>query len=399
MEFIPSSSSNPPMDCSNPLYLHHGDSPGSVLVSQLLNGDNYNTWSRSMIMALTAKNKVHFIDGSMPKPDPSSADFLPWTRCNNMVLSWIINSVSKEIAGSIIYIDTSEAMWRDIKDRFSQQNGPRIFQIQKAISALSQDNLSVSSYFTSLKGLWDELLNYRPLPACSCGAMKTLVEYQHQEYVFQFLMGLNDSFSYVRGQILLLDPLPPINKVFSLVTQEERQREISSSLGSVHHDAAALMTKTAPSPGSYRTSGSNVPRYGKQGSFRKDRPTCTHCGVYGHTMEKCYKLHGFPPGFKFTRGKAVDNHSANQVSEQEAAYQMPITQEQCQKLLALIKPSSETISSANQVSNAQDHLVANMSGKILLPLATLFFLLFPHFKKHLPFLIIPGYWTQEQLTT
>jgi hypothetical protein len=124
MEVLLTSSSIPPMDCSNPLYLYHGDSSGSILASQLLNGDNYNTWSKSMIMVLIVKNKVHFIDGSMPKPDPSSIEFLAWTCCNNMVLSWIINSVSKDIVASIIYIDTSEAMWSNIKDRFSQQNGP-----------------------------------------------------------------------------------------------------------------------------------------------------------------------------------------------------------------------------------------------------------------------------------
>ena len=43
-------------------------------------------------------------------------------------------------------------------------------------------------------------------------------------------MGLNDSFSQVRGQILLMDPLPHINKVFSLISQEEHQRKIGSQL-------------------------------------------------------------------------------------------------------------------------------------------------------------------------
>jgi hypothetical protein len=68
---------------------------------------------------------------------------------------------------------------------------------------------------------------YRPIPIClcgkcTCGGVKTLSEYHQQEYILQFLMGLNDSFSHVRGQILLMDPLPPINKVFSLVVQDER---------------------------------------------------------------------------------------------------------------------------------------------------------------------------------
>lgn len=36
-------------------------------------------------------------------------------------------------------------------------------------------------------------------------------------------MGLSDTYVQVRGQILLMDPLPSLNKVFSLLTQEERQ--------------------------------------------------------------------------------------------------------------------------------------------------------------------------------
>ena len=39
-------------------------------------------------------------------------------------------------------------------------------------------------------------------------------------------MGLHESFAQVRGQLLLMDPLPPINKVFALISQEEQQRKI-----------------------------------------------------------------------------------------------------------------------------------------------------------------------------
>jgi hypothetical protein len=67
-------------------------------------------------------------------------------------------------------------MWDGIKEKFSQSNGPQIFQLQKIISVLSQNNQSVSAYYTSLKGFWDELNNYRPLPLCSCGTSHTVLE-------------------------------------------------------------------------------------------------------------------------------------------------------------------------------------------------------------------------------
>lgn len=57
----------------------------------------------------------------------------------------------------------------------------------------------------------------------------------------QFLMGLNESYSHIRGQILLNEPMPPINKVFSLVIQEERQRGITS-LESSNADGSAFFT-------------------------------------------------------------------------------------------------------------------------------------------------------------
>jgi len=180
-----------------------------------------------MIVSLTAKNKLAFIDGSLPKPSHSDDPmFHAWTRCNNMIIAWILNSISKEIASSVIYITTCAEMWQDLKDRFSQGNGPRIFQLQKILTTLSQENSSVSEYFTKIKSIWDELDNYDPIPSCTCGGMRSVHEKHNRDHVFQFLMGLDDSFANIRGPILLNDHLPPINKVFSLIIQEERKSRL-----------------------------------------------------------------------------------------------------------------------------------------------------------------------------
>jgi len=55
------------------------------------------------------------------------------------VLSWLINSVSKEIAASIIYIDSTTDMWKDLQDRFSHLNGPRVFQLQQKMSSFLRE--------------------------------------------------------------------------------------------------------------------------------------------------------------------------------------------------------------------------------------------------------------------
>ena len=96
--------------------------------------------------------------------------------------------------------------------RFSQGNGPRIFELRKEVSSLAQEDMSINAYYTKFKGIWDEFIAYRN---CICG-------HQVEDCTMSFLMGLNDTYSAVRGQILLIDPIPPLSKVFSLLLQDER---------------------------------------------------------------------------------------------------------------------------------------------------------------------------------
>lgn len=57
-----------------------------------------------MLIALHAINKIAFIDGTMKRHDAGSAKLDQWERVNALVLSWIMNTVSKEIFGGIVYI-------------------------------------------------------------------------------------------------------------------------------------------------------------------------------------------------------------------------------------------------------------------------------------------------------
>ncbi|XP_073004955.1 uncharacterized protein [Typha latifolia] len=232
--FSPSMSSSAIDDASSPYFLHHSDSPGLILVSQPLTGENYTSWSRAMLIALSVKNKVCFVDGSVPRPEGTSPNLNFWIRNNNIVISWILNSISKEISASVIYSDSAHEIWIDLKDRFLQRNGPRIFQLRRELMNLTQGQMSVSSYFTKLKSIWEELNNYKPVCTCNhctCGGIKSISNHYHMEYVMSFLMGLNESFSQIRGQLLLMDPIHPINKVFALISQEERQRNITTVHG------------------------------------------------------------------------------------------------------------------------------------------------------------------------
>ncbi|GMJ07230.1 hypothetical protein HRI_004392200 [Hibiscus trionum] len=69
---------------ANPYYLHQSDNPGMILLTQPLGSDNYHSWRHAMMMALSTKNKLGFVDGSIPAPARILADrFNAWTRAND----------------------------------------------------------------------------------------------------------------------------------------------------------------------------------------------------------------------------------------------------------------------------------------------------------------------------
>ncbi|KAL4597734.1 hypothetical protein ACB092_11G010400 [Castanea dentata] len=309
-------------DPSNPLYLHHGDSHGAMLVYQPLVGENYPTWARSMQMALIAKNKLGFIDGTLTLSSPmvkTPSTIQAWIRCNKIVASWILNSISQEISTSIICTDTALEIWNNLKERHSQGNRPRVFQLQKDI------------------------------------ADKKLSDLQHQDLVMQFLVGLNDSYAQVRAQILLMDPLPSINELYSLLIQEERQCSVGNNFD-LYVESTTLVTKVSSSSDNHNTQNFNG----------ETNPTCSHCGMMGHIVEKCYKIHDYPNSFKLKEKKPIVVHRVNLQDEQvennstsaSASTSFSFTQEQCQHFLAML---GTPIQSGNfDFANKEVHMASNV---------------------------------------
>ncbi|XP_023882727.1 uncharacterized protein LOC111995069 [Quercus suber] len=227
-----------------------------------------------------------------------------------------------------------EARSSEATELQNRSNGPRIYNLQKEIADLHQGEVFITDFFTQLKVLWDQLQSYGPFPSCTCGKCvcnvnTRLSDLQVRESVLKFLMGLNDSFSQVRSQVLPIDPLPYVSKVYALLIQEEMQRSVTNQSG-VKVDSTALVVKMQNFNAGI-TSGGN-------GVKGKDKPVCTHCGKTGHIADKCYRLHGFPPVFKFKNKPSM----AHQVSAMSCPNpnDSVFTPEQCQQLLALINPCS-----------------------------------------------------------
>lgn len=125
-----------------------------------------------------------FIDGSYKSSPPDSPSFNLWARSNDMVTSWLLNSLSKEIASSVIYSKSAQDLWTELEDRFGQTNSAKLYHLQKDISDLTQGSSDVARYFTKLKLLWDELDSLYSSVTCSynciCGRVKLVKSLQDE---------------------------------------------------------------------------------------------------------------------------------------------------------------------------------------------------------------------------
>lgn len=233
-------------DPRSPYFLSSSDNPGNIISPIILDGENYVNWSRVVTNALKSKNKFVFVNGDISRPDDNSPDVHAWERCNSMVIAWLYNVIDKNLHGSVAYAETADEIWKDLKERYSQGNEIRIHQLKREITLTTQGNMSVSDYFTKLKTLWDELGTYLQLPTCKCVKEFNLNRLQESEKIHQLLMGLDtEKYGTLRSNVLSMEPLPNMNKVYAALLREERQQQLSKGTDPRPFSEGAALKVTA----------------------------------------------------------------------------------------------------------------------------------------------------------
>ncbi|KAK2409531.1 putative mitochondrial protein [Trifolium repens] len=277
-------------------YVHPSEGPSSLTVTPQFNGSNYLAWSRFMRRALGAKNKLSFIDGTLPIPDEHDLNCAAWEHCNHLIHSWIIGSVSDSIAQTLVFHDTAIDAWEDLRERFAKVDRIRISTLRASLNNLKQSNKSVLDYFTDMRMLWEELNSHRPMPHCTC--------------IHQCVARL----CVLHGiTILLMDPLPSMNKVYSLVIQEESNHSLHNFLPLNSIDDSDVIVNVVDTK-KYQNHGKG-PATSAKG---KDTRHCTYCDKAGHTVDACYKKHGYPNPRSYNNANSINVEGGNGVTSNGA---------------------------------------------------------------------------------
>nr|XP_016511380.1 PREDICTED: uncharacterized protein LOC107828556 [Nicotiana tabacum] len=262
------------------------------------------------MQSLSVRIKLGFISGECKRLNSQSIDYRQWVRCDDMVTSQILNSLSKDIADSIEYANDAIELWIELKDYYEQTNAARLYQIQKEINDLTQGALDITNYYTKMKKLWEELSNMSMKAQCNCqyncGAKEKLYKAEQDRHLIQFLMGINEMYTVVRGSILMIH-LPSLAQAFSLLIYDEKQREMRPSnqlvfeSTSLHMNAQGNTISNTQGNANFRTNyRANIQSIGG----RTSRSFCDYCKITGHTRDRCYKLHDYPQNY--TQGPRIN---------------------------------------------------------------------------------------------
>ncbi|CAL1397449.1 unnamed protein product [Linum trigynum] len=265
---------------TSPLYSHPSENPGQLFGGDPLTDLNYGEWVSDMTETLIAKNKLAFVDGSLPRTavGTSAVRLDAWDRGDALVKGWIKTAMNKEVRNSVRGAKTAREIWLDLKQRFGTSSAGRAYELRGLISSLRQEKQSVSAFYTKLRTYWDELQVVSINPKCSCSGCSCNIAEQTRtkletERLFDFLLGLDEVFSVVRTHILSLRPTPSLVEAYHMVAAEEQQRQLTAGRRPTIDSAA------------FQTSGEKE---------SDDKPRCSHCRKLGHTVEMCYKLIGYP---------------------------------------------------------------------------------------------------------
>ncbi|XP_024027458.1 uncharacterized protein LOC112093390 [Morus notabilis] len=230
-------------------------------------------------MYICGKGEDEYLTGKIILPLEGDPKFRLWKTENNMVMSWLVNSMTNEIGENFLLYSTVREIWDAAKEFYSsKENASIIFEIETTIHDLRQGDLSVTQFYNILTRHWQQLDVSEDYKWGCPDDAKRFREIVEKKKIFKFLMGLNKNLDEVRGRILGTKPLPSIREVFFEVRREESRKKVmlgeSSTAAPITDNLSALAVRGAQ----------NINYDNRR---KKGRPWCDHCRKTGHIRETC----------------------------------------------------------------------------------------------------------------
>ncbi|XP_076929913.1 uncharacterized protein LOC143594490 [Bidens hawaiensis] len=165
---------------------------------------------------------------------------------------------------------TMPILWNELNTRYGQANRAKFYQLQKNHCQITQGS----------------------------SAAQLFAKREEDQRLIKFLVGLTPSYDMIKINILMMQQLLSISHACGILIQDEKQKEIHTITDFIASSASMYASSEAPTSGGTREN--------------KRALVYSHCKKNGHSINKCYKLIGFPKNLKLNKGMKFTNLADDQ---------------------------------------------------------------------------------------
>ena len=203
-----------------------------------LDRSNYTIWKSQILSAIRANDLEGFLDGSRTCPNQllpgeststeaaiisENSAYTAWKRQDQMILSWLLSSISVEILSIVVNSKTSRELWMSLEEQFGSETVAKKVHLKMLLNNLKKGSMTITEYFCKLRSVTDEL-------AMAGSPVSSL------DFVTHLISGLGQPYYpvvvYIEANVLKMS----INEAYSMLLSHEARLESN-------HSSAAKETK------------------------------------------------------------------------------------------------------------------------------------------------------------
>ncbi|KAL5815035.1 hypothetical protein ACOSQ4_025676 [Xanthoceras sorbifolium] len=267
-------------------------------LSVKLTRDNYVYWRAQILPAIRALALEEFINGSRLCPAKyvvaSSAegvresvineDFEAWCRADQLLLCWLMSTISESLIGEVTDCLSSLEFWRVIETLFSRGSLAKVLQVKQQLQSVRKGSSSISEFILKVKGFGNSLRS----------AGQTVID---QDLILCVLNGLGHKYDSVVVMLSQQQLTMSLHEAqYMLMIHEQRIEHLNSFAQiDVLAPAANFVSQSGGRNGNRggfasgnRGNTNNHGKRGRGGRWNNNRPPCQICGRSGHSAFQCY---------------------------------------------------------------------------------------------------------------
>ncbi|KAK2975601.1 hypothetical protein RJ640_010678 [Escallonia rubra] len=188
-------------------------------------------WKTQIMGLIESQEMMGFLDGTYEKPDEyitsstagaagekiltESPQFCAWRKSDRLLRGWIIGTLSEEVLGLVVGLDTSAEVWNTLIDSYAYDSKEREFSLCQRLYHNKKNGKTMTEYLRIFKEICDDF-----------AAIGKPVD--DRQNFFQLLKGLGNGYeAFVTS--MFKPPVPSYKEVISLLQSHETMRTLHDS--------------------------------------------------------------------------------------------------------------------------------------------------------------------------